>query len=220
VGFRDHLAQRRRFTAGFVVLFAATAGAWVPRTAATALDRTIESGSKSEQSPYGDAHPYVDAPIKQILKRIPQLRDLQPAPTQQELPTILQRTGDNVDSFFRRITDLTAREEISLTRLKQEKPYTKPELSGERVRDTYLILRHGSRGRAEVVEYRTDAKGDNFDQVVGSRGFLVTSGFALICNYFSTAFQSESTFRYLGDERIGPHDTYVRNNPVRPLFRS
>ncbi len=41
------------------------------------------------------------------------------------------------------------------------------------------------------------------------KGFLVTSGFALSCNYFSTGFQSESTFRYFGDQKIGQHDTYV-----------
>ena len=41
------------------------------------------------------------------------------------------------------------------------------------------------------------------------KGFLVTSGFALSCNYFSTGFQSESGFRYLGDQRVGQHDTYV-----------
>jgi hypothetical protein len=96
-----------------------------------------------------------------------------------------------------------------LTRRRQEQPFTKPELSGERVRDNYLILRHGSRNQAQVIEYRTDANGDDFDQIVVKMGYLVTSGFALSCNYFSTGFQPESTFRYLGDERVGPHDTYV-----------
>jgi len=114
-----------------------------------------------------------------------------------------------VDDFFRHITDLTAQEEISLTRLRQEKPYTKPELSGQRVRDSYLILRHRNNGQTEIIEYRTDGKGDNFDQVLVHNGFLVTSGFALSCNYFSTGFQSESTFRYLGEEKIGQRDSYV-----------
>jgi hypothetical protein len=31
----------------------------------------------------------------------------------------------------------------------------------------------------------------------------------LSCNYFSAGFQPESIFRYLGDEKIGPQDTYV-----------
>jgi hypothetical protein len=194
-----------RILVGF--LFAATIVAWFPALAKAASSGTIEPDG--EQSYYANAHPYIDEPVKQLTKRIPQLKDLQPAQSQQELPVILQRTGAQVDDFFRHITDLTAREEISLTRLRQEKPYTRPELSGEHVRDSYLILRHGSSGQAEVIEYRTDAKGGNFDQVVAQRGFLVTSGFALSCNYFSSGFQSESTFRYLGEEKIGSYDSYV-----------
>jgi hypothetical protein len=151
----------------------------------------------------------MDDPQKQLIKRIPQLKDLQPAQSQQALPEVLERTGDKVDDFFRHITDVTAREEISLTRRKQEQPYTEPELSGEHVRDTYLILRHRDMSRVQIIEYRTDAKGANFDKVVAQKGYLVTSGFALSCNYFSRGFQSESSFRYLGDERIGTHDTYV-----------
>ena len=122
-----------------------------------------------------------------------------------------------MDDFFRHITDLTAHEEISLTRLRQEKPYTKPELSGERVRDSYLILRHSNNGQTEIIEYRTDGKGDNFDQVVVHNGFLVTSGFALSCNYFSTGFQSESTFRYLGRRKNRPREILCRR--LRPAAR-
>ena len=125
------------------------------------------------------------------------------------MPVILQKTGERVDDFFRHITDLTAREEISLTRLRQELPSSRPELSSERVRDSYLILRHGSKNRSEIVEYRTDAKGDHFDQTLVKRGYIVTSGFALDCNYFATGFQDESTFRYLGEQQLGSQETYV-----------
>ena len=122
---------------------------------------------------------------------------------------ILQKTGQRVDEFFSHVTDLTAREEINLSRLRQELPSSRPELTSERVRDSYLILRHGSNTRADIVEYRTDTKGDNFDQTVVKNGYVVTSGFALECNYFATAFQNESVFRYLGEQKLGLQDTYV-----------
>lgn len=163
----------------------------------------------SDPNPYADTQPYLAEPLPQLIKRVPELKHLQAAQSQAELTTILQKTGERVDDFFRQITDLTAREVISLERLKQDLPSSRPELTGERVRDSYLILRHKSKNRTDIIEYRTDAKGDNFDQTVVKRGFIVTSGFALSCNYFSTAFQSESVFRYLGNERIGPQDTYV-----------
>lgn len=165
--------------------------------------------SDARQSHYSNARPYMDEPLKLLVKRIPQLKDLRPAATQQELPVILQKTGERVDEFFNHITDLTAREEITLTRLRQEQPTSRPELSGEHVHDSYLILRHKNKTGADIVEFRTDAKGDNFDQTVVKKGFIVTSGFALNCNYFSSGFQGESTFRYLGDQTLGAQNLYV-----------
>lgn len=162
-----------------------------------------------EPDPYANRHAYFDEPLPQLIKRVPELKHLQPIHSQSELPLILQKTGERVDDFFRHVTDLMAREDISLGRLKQELPSSRPEVSSERVRDSYLILRHKSKNRSDIIEYRTDAKGDNFDQTVVKRGFIVTSGFALSCNYFSTGFQPESVFRYLGDEQIGSQDTYV-----------
>ena len=203
MAFRDSLGPGRPFCTVGVLLPIVVA------LAAIALGQPVQSESAGEQGYYANAHPYLDEPLKQLAKHIPQLKDLKPAQSQEELPVILQRSGHQVNEFFHHITDLTAREEISLTRLRQERPYTKPELSGERVRDSYLILRHNNDRGVEVIEYRTDAKGDNFDQLVVQKGFLVTSGFALSCNYFSTGFQSESAFRYLGDQTIGQHDTYV-----------
>lgn len=210
MGFRDDFAPGQPLlNVGLISLVVVVAVAWVPQRASAVSERAFDSPSESEQRYYANAHPYVNEPLKQLVKQIPKLKNLQPAKSQQELPVVLQKAGNRVDDFFRYITDLTAREEISLTRLRQEKPYTKPELSGEHVRDSYLILRHGNRSQSEVVEYRTDAKGDNFEQSIVQQGFLITSGFALICNYFSSGFQSESTFRYLGDETVGPHDFYV-----------
>ncbi len=117
--------------------------------ATTASSQTPTSGIEGEQSYYANAHPYIEEPLKQLTKRIPQLKDLKPARNQDQLPEILEKAGSQVDDFFRHITDLTAREEISLIRLKQDRPYTQPELSGEHVHDSYLILRHGSAGQSK-----------------------------------------------------------------------
>jgi hypothetical protein len=42
-----------------------------------------------------------------------------------------------------------------------------------------------------------------------NEGYFATLGFALSCNYFSTAFQPELQFRYLGGQKVGPQDSYV-----------
>lgn len=62
-------------------------------------------------------------------------------------------------------------------------------------------------------------KGNRLDHIGLDRGYVVTFGFALDSNYFSTAFQPESKFRYLGDQKIGSRDTYVvafAQNPASP----
>ena len=186
--------------------FAAIAGVFLVLVLASSA---VQSPTASEQNRYSNARPYLDEPLPQLIRRVPELKHLQPAQNQSELSVILHKTGERVDDFFRHITDLTAREDISLTRLRQELPSSRPELSGEHVRDSYLILRHSSKSRTDIVEYRTDAKGDNFEQAIVKKGYIVTSGFALNCNYFATGFQNESVFRYLGEQKLGEQDTYV-----------
>jgi hypothetical protein len=175
-----------------------------------------QAPAPNESDRYANAHPYFDDPLPQLIKRVPELKHLKTPLSQTELPIILKNTGERVDDFFRHVTDLTAREDISLTRLRQELPSSRPELSGERVRDSYLILRHGSKTRTDIVEYRTDAKGDNFEQAVLKKGYVVTSGFALGCNYFATGFQNESVFRYLGEQKLDERETYVVGFAQKP----
>ena len=118
---------------------------------------------------------------------------------------ILENTGERVDGFFHNVVDLLAHEEIAQERLDGIGAIEAREF----VRDSYLILRRGEETGANIDEYRMDDKGNRIDKVGLDKGFFVTSGFALSCNYFSTAFQTESIFRYLGDQRIGQRDTYV-----------
>jgi len=183
---------------------------------ASSLAQSAGAQAPQLEDTYADVRPYLEDPLKQILKRVPDLNGLQPSQSQAELPVILRKTGERIDNFFRQVTDVTAREDITLVRLRQEQPSSRPELTGEKVRDSYLILRHRTPNHTDIVEYRTDAKGDSFDQIVVKRGFIVTSGFALSCNYFSTAFQPESNFRYLGEQKLDSHDTYVVGFAQRP----
>jgi hypothetical protein len=160
---------------------------------------------RHDQNYYANAHPYLEEPPKKLIKRIPELKGLRPEADQQALPMILENTGERVDGFFHNVVDLLAHEEIAQERLDGIGAIEAREF----VRDTYLILRHGEETGANIDEYRMDDKGNRIDKLGLDKGFFVTSGFALSCNYFSTAFQTESMFLYLGSERIGQRDTYV-----------
>lgn len=154
---------------------------------------------------YEHADPYWRGSLSDLRKLVPELKKLQPASG--DAPAeLLPRVGENVDAFFQNIVDLIARERINEERLTARGAVT----ANRQVEDSYLILRHGEATEAgDIVEYRMDAEGKRVDQLVANGGYLVTYGFALMCNYFSSAFQDESEFRYLGDERIANEDTYV-----------
>jgi hypothetical protein len=158
----------------------------------------------AEQRYYANVRPYLKEPLNKLGERIPELRNVQPPNDLQQLSTILEKTGNTVDDFMRQIVDLTAREKIS-----QERVNNKGATAKERLQDNYLILRQTDGDKAGIVEYRTDSQGNRMEQTGLNKGFLVTSGFALSCEYFSTRLQQESVFRYLGEQRIGGHDTYV-----------
>jgi hypothetical protein len=79
----------------------------------------------------------------------------------------------------------------------------------------YLILHHGYAWRASA-EYRMDDQGNRLGPMGLEKGFLVTSGHALSCISFSTVAQSQSSFRYLGEEKIDSRETYVLGFAQQP----
>lgn len=180
---------------------------------------TFPDKDTNPQSYYANAHPYSEEPLERLRERVPELKGLQPSLDQNGLPMILQHAGQRVDSFFRDTPNLIADEHvrqqemrsIGVDYLAQESIST--DYLAQESRDEYLILLHGDRNEAKFDEYRMDKKGDRINELSTespfSSRFFVTHGFALSCVYFSTAFQSESTFRYLGEQRIGSQNTYV-----------
>jgi hypothetical protein len=168
-------------------------------TALKQSDPNELSLEESVQENDAQAHPYLEEPLKQLVKRIPELKGMRSATTMQALPMILEGAGKKVDEFFDNLVDLIAQEEI-----KQER-WSKSDL----VRDNYLVLRHGNRSGANIDEFRMDEKGNRMDQVGLDKGFFVTSGFALSSVHFSRALQWDSRFRYLGDQKTDGRDTYV-----------
>jgi hypothetical protein len=183
-----------------------------PDEARAAPPGYVQPAGIGDETYYSNTHPYLEKPLGELHERIPELKKLQPATDQRMLPSILEKTATNVDEFFSHIVDLIAREKITQQRLNGSGFVT----ASEQVRDSYLILRHGTDLGADIIEYRMDTQGNRMGQVGLAKGYFATSGFALDCNYFSSAFQPESQFRYLGDQRIGSRDTFVVAFAQRP----
>jgi hypothetical protein len=58
------------------------------------------------------AQTYVDLSLDQLITRIPELKGLQQAEDQKELPMVLAKMGHSVDTFMQAVGDLIADEDV------------------------------------------------------------------------------------------------------------
>lgn len=164
------------------------------------------------QSYFADAHPYLEEPLEQLIREIPELRGLEPAEDQDELPVILRGTGRTVEAFFKDIVSVVAHEEV-----KQERTNPNGKTTANRQRRyDYLILIDRDEKPPRVDEYRMNANGNPAEQEGLADGYSITSGFALKCIHFLPGLQWDSTFRYLGDQTMDGRDTFVVAFAQRP----
>jgi len=164
------------------------------------------------QSYFVDAHPYLEEPLEHLIREIPELKGVEPAENQDELPVILRGTGRTVEAFFKDIVNVVAHEEV-----KQERINRKGKTTANRQRRyDYLILIHRDEEPPRVDEYRMNANGNPAEQEGLANGYSITSGFGLKCIHFLPGLQWDSTFRYLGDQTMDGRDTYVVAFAQRP----
>jgi len=180
--------------------------------AADSRNALPQKSSSDDQSYYKDAHPYLEEPIEKLVQQFPELKTLQPATDQQLLAMILEKTGDNVRAFFRDIVDLIADEEITQEKLNANGTIK----ASQHNHYSYLILTHREELFPRFEEYRTNVQGIRAAPVGVDKGYAVDRGYALECGHFFPGHQSESTFLYLGDQMMGPRDTYVVAFAQRP----
>ena len=158
-----------------------------------------------DQGYYANAHPYLELTPPQLITRVPELKNLQPAPDQTPLAAILQKTGEQVDDFFHNFVDLSARELISEQKIGSQGQVT----SRMELEDSYHIIRRSPERLEDLIEYRVDGDG-NPDELTGlNNGHFLTANSVLTLAYFSTAHQSQSKFRLLGEQSVGTQSAYV-----------
>jgi hypothetical protein len=169
--------------------------------------RPLQDGDSKHASD-SPIHSYVVEPVAELLKSVPELAGLQPATDEQILPVLLDKTGEKVDGLFATWVCLSAKEEVLETRpVSRTGPHDMFGPPSPVLKDTYeyFIAREGTLTRKIISEYRMDREKNESAAGVG----FLSSGFASSVMYFSKEFQSESTYRYLGEERVGTRDTYV-----------
>lgn len=175
-------------------------------TSSEAAKPSLEESARKNDA---QARPYLEEPLTELVRRIPELKGIRLAMNQQQLPMILQNTGSTVDQFFAHMVDVIASEKITQERMGYRVLSRGILPATERLRDSYLILRRNDEAGARFHEFRMDAQGNGIAEEGSNKGFIVTSGFALSIVHFSTAAQWDSRFLYLGDQTVEGRDTFV-----------
>jgi hypothetical protein len=220
---RSHVSLYQTALITLLLSSTAIAGFGHPRAAAVYEFSFEQQKDKGEQGSEDKTRSFIDESLEDLIKRVPELKTLQAATDQQQLPMILEKTGANVHELFDQLTGLVAKEKVteenldSLTGMplkvtaERFNPLTGMPLSQadqyqvQQDEYNYFIVRKGNLLQSTIEEYRRDADG-----LEGASGvLLLSSGFASTVLHFSTFLQSESKFRYLGEEYIGSRSAYV-----------
>ena len=163
-----------------------------------------------------DVTPYLDFPIEKLRLAVPTLAGIKHDGNQDQLSSILSKVGEVIADSLSKVPSLSAREEVhSLSGNPfsglppgADIPDAETQLRQSRSVDFhYLIILHHAVDGTRIEEYRGDAKNHQIDpgDSTGVRAF----GFAFQWLMLSSANQSDYRFRYLGQQKIDGHDTFV-----------
>ena len=159
---------------------------------------------RQELAAYGHPKSVATEPLAKVLRDIPQLAELRPAPSQAELPRLLQGIGRAVESQFRDFPNTIADEKVFLARL--DRTGVLQDSSAFDYQYLYILL--GSHAPS-LQEYRTDSHGVRVPPGPVNRDLVATMGFAASSLLFHPFSQPGADYRLLGNQEINGHDTYV-----------
>ena len=135
-----------------------------------------------------------------------ELKDLEPAEDQKPLESILSSVGKSVSLFFRNFPNTSALEQIHQEKLRHK---------GGKVDDSqdqkfhYLCIVSSETTGPGFSESRAGLSGDQGQLRGLEEGFMLTDGFASSSLVFHPIYQPQSTFRYLGRQKVNGRDTFV-----------
>jgi len=164
----------------------------------------IENQKKNEAA-YAKANPNDGRPLDYLHRPPRDFQGLDPAADQRQLNSILSSVGKTVAEFFANFPNTSSVEQIHQGRLGRK----------DKVGATldqkfrYLCFAPAKAFGPGFDEYRSDAGGTQvWPQGLGD-GFMLTSGFASASLVFHPAYQSQSEFRYLGQQKANGRDAFV-----------
>jgi hypothetical protein len=162
-------------------------------------DQTIMAAARAKAQARGHQ------PLDYLHYSPQKLADFKPAADQAPLASILAAVGNNVTAFFADFPNVCSMEKVHLEKLDRKGTPT----TSREYKYRYLMLTPNDPGAPSIEEYRSDMKGIETPQLGFSDNYMLTSGFASASLVFHPAYQSGSTFRLLGSQKIKNRDTFV-----------
>jgi len=179
-----------------------------PGSVRAQTEKSLSGLTPQEIQRYDQAKTLMDWTPEQI-RDLPELQDLQPAESQQDLPAILGAAGERVSALFDDLPNMASTEEVRSgpcdegLRKKCRVTY--------RGKFNYLVLVHPTERNQLTGEYRTDLKGRPIDYRNLGRGrILLTYGFTTTpLRHFHPQNQAACRFRDFGRQSVGGQITEV-----------
>jgi hypothetical protein len=143
----------------------------------------------------------IDMTVEELLHYYPSaLRHVNFSSNQGQLNSLLAKTGERVQAFFRDFSDTSSQEFVLLQMLGYNGG-----IERQNSRDfSYLTIYHPDGTKPSLEEYRTDKRNRPINQDAIA-GFYITSGYACLSLNFHPSYQQGLRFRYLGQQTSDSH---------------
>jgi hypothetical protein len=162
-----------------------------------------------EKKTWANAKPYLDFALPQMQAAVPELKGLNPANSQEDRSSLLDRVGEKCVDLLRHTPNVISHEDVITQErmlIARSPGYVRPRIHAEpeRQRFEYLQLSHQTPSGGMLEERRTDKRGRSVTaEGIGSQGF------ASEWVRLYPGNRSESRFRYLGQQEVDKHRTIV-----------
>ena len=161
----------------------------------------------------------IDYPTSELVTAFPELKKVEFAKSQDPLPDLLKAVGQRVETLFRELPNTSSIEDVRSEALDRRGLVVRTQSH----RFMYLLIARredpaetsiGPGNLAmKIEELRSNTKGEDVDILKWTESYLLTRGFASIPLYFHPFYQSETSYRYVGQE---PDKTHVIAFAQRP----
>jgi hypothetical protein len=188
-----------------------------PQSEGNAPSQSVAETKSTELKFYAQAHPYLDEPLPQLKKHLRYLDGLKAATSQDFLRDLLSKAAASSDELLDKLPNLISDEDVTQTQWAdvQKAVPTCVGMSGcvdpvpaaqKSNQFNYIVLAHaGEQHRLLLEEYRTTRENKPVPQMAQP----YFQGFAAFWVIFSSSRRMESQFRYLGQQKIDGHATFV-----------